>query len=217
MSEAKDIAARQAQLLVEQQAEAGTEQIAVVYAKALIGAAEKAGATDALVEEFESLLLDVLDGQPRLEAVLASALISPEEKSALLDRLLAGKASGLLLNFLKVVARRGRLDCLRAIYRQTRLLFDKLRGRVAVQFTTAAPLDAAALARVADGLRAKLGGSPLITHTLRPEIIGGAVLRVGDTIYDGSVANQLENLRQQMIDRSVHEIQSRRDRLGHPA
>ena len=50
-----------------------------------------------------------------------------------------------------------------------------------------------------------------------PAVIGGAVLRIDDTVYDGSVANQLQSIRQQMIDRSVHEIQSRRDRFRYPA
>ena len=44
-------------------------------------------------------------------------------------------------------------------------------------------------------------------------LIGGAVLRVGDMIYDGSIANQLQNLRRKVSDRSAHEIQSRRNRF----
>ena len=44
-----------------------------------------------------------------------------------------------------------------------------------------------------------------------PAVIGGVTLRIGDTVYDASIASQLEHLRTQMIDRSVHAIQSRRD------
>ena len=51
---------------------------------------------------------------------------------------------------------------------------------------------------------------------VRPELIGGLVMRVGDTVYDGSISTRLNKLRQQMIDRSVHEIQSRRDRFRSP-
>ena len=39
-----------------------------------------------------------------------------------------------------------------------------------------------------------LDGEPVIEQEIDPELIGGAVLRVGDIIYDGSVANQLQNL-----------------------
>ena len=57
---------------------------------------------------------------------------------------------------------------------------------------------------------------PYWRAVIDPELIGGVVVRVGDTVYDGSVATNLKQLRQQMINRSVHEIQSRRDRFRYP-
>ncbi len=62
-----------------------------------------------------------------------------------------------------------------------------------------------------------LEGEPVLDERVDPGVIGGIVVRIGDTVYDGSIANQLENLRQQIIDRSAHEIQSRRDRFRSPA
>ena len=103
---------------------------------------------------------------------------------------------------MKVVARHGRLDCLRAIHRQTHARYDKLRNRIPVRLTTATPLEPAAAARIAKSLRAMLGGEPVLEQQIDPSLIGGAVLRVGDTIYDGSVAHQLQNLRQEIIERS---------------
>ena len=52
--------------------------------------------------------------------------------------------------------------------------------------------------RIVEDLRAKLGGEPVLEQQTDPELIGGAVLRVGDMVYDGSIANQLQNLRQQI-------------------
>jgi F-type H+-transporting ATPase subunit delta len=217
MAETRDITAQDARTAAQIEADVGVEHIAGVYAKALLDTTERAGATAAVLEEFDALMTDVLDRFPRLEAVLASVLVSPEEKSALLDRLLGGRASAILLNFLKVVARHGRLDCLRAIHLTAHACYDKLRNRIPVRLSTATPLDAAALAGIAQSLQAKLGGEPVIQQEVDPGLIGGAVLRIGDTIYDGSVANQLQNLRQQMIEKSAHEIQSRRDRFRYPA
>jgi F-type H+-transporting ATPase subunit delta len=66
-------------------------------------------------------------------------------------------------------------------------------------------------------VRAKLGGEPVFRLRVDPALVAGAVVRIGDTVYDGSIANQLNVLRQQMMDRSAHEIQSRRDRFRHSA
>ena len=96
-------------------------------------------------------------------------------------------------------------------------MYDKLRNRIPVRLTTATPLGPAVAAQIAESLRAMLGGEPVLQQATDPNLIGGAVLRIGDTVYDGSIANQLHNLRQQIIARSAHEIQSRRDRFRHPA
>jgi F-type H+-transporting ATPase subunit delta len=215
-SQPRDEAA-DARLAAELNADVSVEHIGAVYAKALLGAAEKAGQLDETVEELESLVRDVLDRLPQLDQILSSGLVGQEEKTALLDRLFTGKASPLVLNFLKVLGRHDRLDLLRAVWRQAKLQYDVLRGVVRVQFLTASPVDAAMIEKVQVQLRATLGGQPVVEHRVQPGLIGGAVVRVGDTIYDGSIATQLENLREQMIDRSVHEIQSRRDRFRPPA
>jgi F-type H+-transporting ATPase subunit delta len=217
MAESDDITARDANVAAQIEADVRVEHIADVYAQALLGAAENAGRTAELLQEFELLVTDVLERFPKLEAILVSALIPHEEKAGILERVLGEPFSPLLVSFLKVVSRHGRLDCLRAIHRQIRLLYDRLRGRVHVQLTTATPLSAAAADRIAENLRALLGGEPVLRCATDPELIGGAVLRVGDTVYDASIANQLHLIRQQMIDRSAHEIQSRRDRFRDPA
>ena len=94
---------------------------------------------------------------------------------------------------------------------------DRLRGRVRVRLSTATPLADAVADTLIENLRKLLGGEPFVQRDVDPKLIGGAVLRVGDIVYDGSIANQLQTIRQQMIDRSVDEIQSRRDRFCNPA
>jgi len=213
----EDLSARHARLASEIEPDLGAEQVAAVYAEALLGAAQQAGQTEALLEEFDSLLSDVLDRFPAWEQILASAQVSHEEKVGILDRTLGGRASPLLLNFFKVVSRHGRLDCLRPIHRHVHALYDRARGRVHVRLATAQPIPDALAERITQRLREVLHGEPVLERVDQPELIGGAVLRIADTVYDGSVANQLDNLRQQMIERSVHEIQSRRDRFRYPA
>ena len=195
----------------------GEQQVGVMYARSLIGAAEAAGQSEAVLAEFDSFITDVFDKLPYFEALLATGRIPAEEKAAILDRALQGQASTLFLNFLKVTANHGRLDCLRAIRRASHEVYDKLRGRIPVVVRSATPLDAASEQQLIERLRVMLRGEPQLVREVDPELIGGLVIRVGDTVYDGSVARHLEQLRLQMIDRSVHEIQSRRDRFSHSA
>jgi len=191
----------------------GAQQVAAIYAKALLGATENAGQTDAVVVELRSFVDTVLDAFPQLAAVLDSALVSHDEKAALLERVFSGRLSPLFLDFLKVLSRHGRLDVLRTIQQEVTKQYDELRGRVRVQLYTATPLDERVANNLVASLRTILGGEPEVEPQVDPALIGGVVLRVGDTVYDGSVARQLSQVREQMINRSVHEIQSRRDRI----
>jgi F-type H+-transporting ATPase subunit delta len=211
-----DKTAEDARTVASMEAEVGVEHIADVYAQALLSAAEKSGQTAPAIAEFDALMSEGLDANPRFQAVLASALVSPEETAEILNRVLGGRISPLFMNFLQVVSRHGRLDCLRSIHLQTHILYDILQNRVRVQVVTAEPLAPELEAKIRIALRAKLGGEPIMETLVDPNLIGGIVLKLGDTVYDGSIANQLNTLRQEMMDWSAHEIQSRRDRFVNP-
>jgi F-type H+-transporting ATPase subunit delta len=184
------------------------------YASALLGAAKSAGQLEAVVGELESLVHDVFDKLPKLEALLSSQFVEQEAKVAMLERAFKGKATPVFLNFLRVVANHGRLDLLRIILLNAHDQLDGLLNRVRVLVSTATALDASAEQRIAGEIRGRLKREPILDKQVHPELIGGIVLRVGDTVYDGSIATRLELIREQMIHRSVHEIQSRRDRFS---
>lgn len=195
----------------------GAQRLANIYAKAFLGASEKAGQTERMVEEFDSLVRDVLDRFPQFEKLLTTGRLKPVNRVGIIDQVFGGRAAPLVLSFLKVLAEHERLQHLRAIQRAVRDQFTALRQRVRVEISTAAPLQDGLLGRLTNELRSMLGAEPEVQHAVNPELIGGLVVRVGDTVYDGSVLTQLNRLREQIIDRSVHEIQSRRDRFSNPA
>ncbi len=196
-------------------ADVGGQPVARMYAKALLGATEKAGQTEAILAELGAIVSETLDAHPRFEAVLGSAFVEHEDKTAILDRVFRGRVSPLLLNFLKVVSTHGRLDLVRAIYHAAIVNLDELRGRIKVEVRSATPLDDATAKHIAEAMQRKTGSQPRLVIQQDPSLIGGVVLRVGDTVYDGSIATQLKRVRTSMINRSVHEIQSRRDRFRH--
>jgi len=205
----------------------GAQQLATVYAQAFLDAVDAAAAkgapggsdsvrAEAVLAELDGFLAEGIDRFPKLEAVLTSALISPDKKAALLDRVFKGKLSPLLLSFLKVLAHHGRLDILRSVHWAAHKLFDESRKVARVEVSSAVPLDEPLKARLTESIRQMTGGSPVLEMHVQPDLIGGLVMRIGDSVYDGSISTRLNKLRQQMIDRSVHEIQSRRDRFRSP-
>jgi len=210
----KPIPEQDALFAAEFAADVTVEKIAAVYAEAFLNAVEaKKEPVDDAVDEFDSLVRDVLDRNKKFDAILKSVVIQPDVKLGVVDRVFSGKASATFLSFLKVLAKHARLDLLRVIRLEIHKLNDKRKGRIPVIVTTATEMPAEAFAGLAGRLRAKLGGEPVIQNQIDPNVLGGIVIRVGDTIYDASIATQLLNVRQNMIDRSAHEIQSRRDRF----
>lgn len=177
----------------------GHQYLGTVYAKALIGAAEKAGVTDRVVAELDSLVSDVLARLPSLTATLESPKVPFDVKSAMLDKAFRGKMSDETLHFLKVLTRRGRFDCIRAVRQAVRKIVNDLRGRIEVLLTSAQPIDAATRDLVVAKLRTALGREIDLRTKVDPHVLGGMVLRVGDTVYDGSLANQLSRLRTELV------------------
>lgn len=194
-------------------ADSATEQIASVYANAFLGAAEASGKTGVLVSELQSLVSDVMDRYPEFERLLASAIIRHDEKLDIVQRVFGGRASRDLVAFLKVVAAHGRLEYLRAILRMVVLRYHQLQGIVDVTVEAARPLSDAARGQIEAHLRRILGAEPQLSVATRPELIGGMVITIGDTVLDGSVATQLQQLRSQIVQKCVEQIETNRQRF----
>ena len=192
----------------------GQQYLAAVYAKALLGATERVGNTEAVLEELETLLSEVFQQLPKLENALTSPRVGQEEKLRLLELAIGSRVSQSLLDFLKVLARRGRLDCLRAITRAARQQLNEIRGRVEVTLVTAEPLGEDSTRQAAERLQTALGQQIDLSTSVDPDLIGGAIVRVGDTIFDGSVINRLEQMRRTAHSNSAQKMRDELDRFA---
>lgn len=190
------------------------QRLGAVYAKALLGATEPRQASETVVSELDSLVDDVLQQFPEFEIALASPRVLPNEKIQLIDRVLGGRASDTLLDFLKVVARHGRLDCIRHIRSAARAEFNRLRNRLSVQVTTAEPLSHPLRERIVYQLQTRFGREIDLECRVDAEILGGLVVRIGDTIYDSSIANELDRLKQETLEKTITQIRESTDRFA---
>ena len=116
--------------------------------------------------------------------------------------------SARLLTFLKIVARRYRLNAIRAIQESASKLRDELAGRVQVEVTVSKPLDAAAEQALVAKLQGLFKKDVRLQTKVNPAILGGLVVRVGDTVYDGSVDGQLRLLRKSVGQRAENALRS---------
>ena len=202
-------AARQGTVL-----DVGEQRVAKVYAEALLNAAAKQGDVDGVVEEFESLVNDVFTRTPEFEALLSSGAIGRKQKDEVLRKTFADKLSPVFLNVLLVLSDHERLDMLRGILAAAQELRDERMGRMRVEVQSATPLPEDQRERLRRELKETFQREPLLSVRTDPELLGGLVVRVGDWLYDASVRAQLDSIRNQIIERSSHEIQSGRDRFN---
>jgi F-type H+-transporting ATPase subunit delta len=173
----------------------GALRLAKVYAQAIIESADKKGCRADVIGELGRIVREVLPKVPGAAGVFSSPRIPAADKAAL-------------------IARHGRLEILPQVVAAVERMADELDGRRQATFTTAAPLDAADQDRIKAEFERQLGLSLAATFHVDPDLLGGLVARVDDTVYDHSVATGLVRLGEKLKQRSIHEIQHRRDRLG---
>ncbi|MCA9212551.1 MAG: ATP synthase F1 subunit delta [Planctomycetales bacterium] len=189
------------------------QRLGATYAKALLGATGSENA-EGVADELDAIVDEVLDRISGVEPLLASPRIDVHEKSQMVDRIFGGRVSDDVLKFLKVLNRHGRLDCLRQVAAAVRQGVNQSRGRIAVSVTTAEPVDSGVTDRIAEVLRSRLGSEVDLKASVNPALIGGLVVKIGDKVFDGSVANKLARLRTEAVARTAQEMRSATSRFA---
>jgi F-type H+-transporting ATPase subunit delta len=186
------------------------------YAEALIDAAQKDGQVDSALEELAEFESDVLGRFPRFAELLASERVPAGDKDRILTEAFSGRASDLVLRFLRVLNRHGRLGLLGPIVAEARTIWDRRNRRIPVTVRSAVPLGDDQVQALRARLAGLVPGTPILSMVTDPALIGGLVVQVGDQLYDASVKSRLAQLRHRLIEGKLHEIQSRRDQFSYP-
>ena len=189
-------------------------RIARVYAEALLNAAEKHGQAEAVLEEIDSLVHDVFDQDARLETMFSGAAIGRYARADALEKVFKTRSSETFFRFLLVLNDHERLDLLRAIRTEARNLSDERNRRLRVLVYSAVPLSDAQMQAVENGVRDRFQLEPVLVPIEDKSLLGGLKIRIGDRQLDATVRSRLDQLRQQLLARSSHEIQSGRDRFS---
>jgi F-type H+-transporting ATPase subunit delta len=172
------------------------EEIAQVYARSLFEVAQERDKLDDVREQIGQFA-DALDGSRELQTFFFSPYFSTEEKKQGLDRALEG-ADDVVHNFLAVLIENHRMPALFRIRRELDRMWQEVNRLLPVQVTSAVELDEAVTRQIGEEIGKQTGRKVELSTNVDPDVLGGIVLRVGNSILDASIRTRLERLRKQV-------------------
>ena len=162
------------------------------YAEAAFDIAQATGTTQEWEEQLS--MLSQASGVPEFVSMMQAPEINPEERSKTLESVIPSLSDG-TRNLLMLIAKRGAVKVLPQVYSRFQELSDAAQGVARVQVTSAIELTDTDQRRITEQLAMSLGKEVLITTTVKPELLGGLVIRVGDRVIDGSAQQRLQALK----------------------
>ena len=185
------------------------QHVGELYAKALLGAAQTSGSLETVVAQLESIVTDVMDRQPAFEMALSNPKVSQQQRMDLLDKVFGQKLDPVLLRFLKVLCRRGRLGFIRSIHKSVVTMRDDALGRLRVSVTTAQPLSDAQRQDLIEKLKVVFKSDISLSAKVNPSVLGGILIRIGDTVFDGSLDGRLSQLKKVAAERAEQSLREK--------
>ena len=172
------------------------EEIAAVYARSLFEVAKEQNKLDAVREQIGAFA-DSLDQTRELQVFFFSPYFSSKEKQDGLDRAVTD-ADPIVVNFLKLLIENHRMPVIFRLRRELDRLWRQENRLLPVQVTSAVALDDATVKHIGDRIAEQTDRRVDLSSNVDPEILGGIVVRVGNSVLDASIRNRLEKLRKQV-------------------
>ena len=172
------------------------EEIASVYARSLFEVAQEQGKLDDVRDQLGDFA-DTLDSNQEMQVFFFSPYFSTQEKKEGLHRAVSG-AEAIFLNFLDLLVENHRMPVLFRIRREYDALWREQNKRLPVQVTSAVELDESTVRHIGERIEQQTGRKVELSSEVDPDILGGIVVRVGNSILDASIRNRLEQLRRQV-------------------
>jgi F-type H+-transporting ATPase subunit delta len=183
------------------------ESIGEVYAQALINEAKKQNALEQVTEDVRGIA-GLLKTNAAFAAFCQSLTIGEDERLAALDKIFGSdRVHPLTLRTLESIARRDRFMFLNGFVLGFEEILKKMSGHTDVELVTPSELSQQSLERIKQAVAASIGQVADLKIFVDPALIGGMMLRIGDTLIDGSVATQLAKIQNQLKRTGVSSLQ----------
>ncbi len=174
------------------------ETVARNYAETLFELALRNEALQDYGDAVETVA-KLIEEDPKFRLFIETPRIDDADKKNVVKKAFEASLPKHVVNFVLVTIDKRRQRLLRSISHQYQVLLDAHMGREHVQVTVARPVDEATRELIARKLSVALGKRAIPHFRVDVGILGGLVVRTGDTIYDGSVRRRMEGLRRQML------------------
>jgi F-type H+-transporting ATPase subunit delta len=172
------------------------EELARVYGRALFEVADEQGKVEKLREQLGQFA-DALEQNRELKLFFFSPYFSTAEKQQALGGLLDG-ADDAFVEFLKLLIENHRMPVIFRVRREYERLWAEANRVLPVQVTSAIELDEATTQSIGASIGQSTSRKVTLSTRVDPDILGGIVVRVGNSILDASIRSRLEQLRKQV-------------------
>ncbi len=170
------------------------------FAKAFLDVALEENSAERCREELENLL-EVFKNNPELYKVLHTPLHTVLERTGLMNKVSgAVEVSQSVAGFMKVLVQTRNIKLLEEIVAAYSRLFDVVAGRLRATVESPWVLDADALGEIKRKLDSMTGKDVIVTGIKNEALIGGLVIKMENTIIDGSIKTQLELLKEKILE-----------------
>ena len=173
------------------------QTVARNYAEVLFDIAGRSGQPERYADLIDAVAAAV-DTIPRVQAVLMSPRVPKSEKARFLGAALKDTPRDFVL-WLQALVKRGRQGILREVASEYLALVDEKMNRVRASVTLARQPDEKLRKTIEENLGRQLDKQVIATYLVEPDILGGAIIRVGDRVLDGSVRRRMTKLRRQLL------------------
>ncbi len=174
-------------------------RIAARYAKSLLDLASERGELDAVKGDME-LISETCKGSRELVLALKSPIIKFDKKQAILRAIFSTKVNALTLSFLEILTRKNREPFLFEISKEFIAQYNLLKGIQKVQLYTPVQIDATLRQQFVHMVEERTGKQAEIEEFVKEDLIGGYILRIGDTQIDNSVKSKLLKIKTNFTD-----------------
>jgi F-type H+-transporting ATPase subunit delta len=173
----------------------GESIIAKRYSKGLCQAVGDTSLLDKTYEELKSIQ-SLFDASENLRSLFNNPAIHLELKKNILNKLLhLENPSILVANFTRLLLAKNRIKYLNEITKMFEILVNEAQGRITMKITTAFKLDKIEEDLIREKFERVTGKKIFVNLESQADIIGGVIVKIGDTVFDGSIRNQLNNIK----------------------